>query len=349
MSAGTGRVRDFIYHAAWITGLSRLLERRARRGVTILMYHRVLPRELGDRYLHGLSLTPDVFGAQLQWLSEHARVMPVSEALETIGGRATSKGRPIVCVTFDDGYWDNAAIAAPLLDAHRMRGTFYITTGFVLRGAMLWFDRAASFWAQDPVVCAEVLAGSADRKAVRKPGSFSDWMSLLKDEPEGERVEVLRRVERVLGAAEWTDLNRPMTVGEARSLASGGHEIGSHSVSHPILTTVDDGVLPSELRESGDELRRVLGCPIPGFCYPNGSSDQRVSAAVREAGYAYACTTKAGLNEPSTDLFALRRNHVHKNTVTKADGSHSEPSFAAVVWGLHAQVRRGARRLGIAA
>jgi peptidoglycan/xylan/chitin deacetylase (PgdA/CDA1 family) len=341
MGMVTRQIRDVLYRTAWITGLTKLLERRARGGVTILMYHRVLPRELGSRYLHGLSVTPEVFEAQLHWLAERANVLPVSPALERMGSKALGGARPTVCITFDDGYWDNAAIAAPILDAHHMRATFFIATASVLGGKMLWFDLAADLWARDPGACAKALRESSPDPAPPTPGSFANWMDILKTVSTAKRLQILRYAEQMRGVAEWSDLNKLMTVSDARAMISRGHEIGSHSVTHPILTQLDDQSLATEFVASKQELENSLGPPIAGFCYPNGSADSRVMAAARAAGYTYACTTRPGLNEATTDPFALLRNHVHQNTVTDNGGSHSGPSFAAVAWGLNSQIRRG--------
>jgi peptidoglycan/xylan/chitin deacetylase (PgdA/CDA1 family) len=53
-------------------------------------------------------------------------------------------------------------------------------------------------------------------------------------------------------------------------------------------------------------LRRVFGVPVNFFCYPSGSYDARVIAAVRKAGYLGATTTVEGLAVPGTP-FSLRR------------------------------------------
>jgi peptidoglycan/xylan/chitin deacetylase (PgdA/CDA1 family) len=47
----------------------------------------------------------------------------------------------------------------------------------------------------------------------------------------------------------------------AARLAERGWEIGSHTMTHPVLTNVDDETLESELRESKRELEGVAGRP----------------------------------------------------------------------------------------
>jgi peptidoglycan/xylan/chitin deacetylase (PgdA/CDA1 family) len=81
----------------------------------------------------------------MQWLSGNCNVMPVREALAALAAGIPSK-KPLVAVTFDDGYADNFEVAAPILEVHGLRGTFFITSGFVENAAPLWYDRAADAW-----------------------------------------------------------------------------------------------------------------------------------------------------------------------------------------------------------
>ena len=89
---------------------------------------------------------------------------------------------------------------------------------------------------------------------------------------------------------------------------AGGLEIGSHTVSHPILTTTDNDELRRELLESRARLEAELGHSVELFCYPNGGFDERVRRETAGAGYACAVTTRPGLNERrGADPFTLRR------------------------------------------
>jgi peptidoglycan/xylan/chitin deacetylase (PgdA/CDA1 family) len=304
-----------------------------------------LPEQLGARYLHGLSVTPDVFRGQMKWLAERCDVRTLGEGLDRLTRGESRSARPMVCVTFDDGYADNARIAAPILEELGLRGTFFIATDFVLRRQMLWFDRAAEAWVRDRTASQQALA--ACDQGTRSPGSgtFRDWMSGLKAVAPAARLQMLDKI--LSSGSGITELTEPMTVEEMSTMQANGHEIGSHSVSHPILPQLDDDQLRSEFADSKAELEVILRRPVPAFCYPNGSCDERVSRAAGSAGYGYACTTKAGNNEAGTDRLALHRVHIHASSVTGPSGKHSASAFGAVVWGLQAWARGRAAGLGI--
>ncbi|MGA5707912.1 polysaccharide deacetylase family protein [Streptomyces cellulosae] len=95
-----------------------------------------------------------------------------------------------------------------------------------------------------------------------------------------------------------------------RRAAAAGVEIGSHGLTHTDLTKVDDITLRAEITDSRVLLEELTGAPVDGFCYPYGTVDSRVAAAVRKAGYGYACAIDPGhLSGPH----ALPRLHIGQN------------------------------------
>jgi peptidoglycan/xylan/chitin deacetylase (PgdA/CDA1 family) len=75
-----------------------------------------------------------------------------------------------------------------------------------------------------------------------------------------------------------------------RDLARAGMTIGSHMVSRPILSEIDEGEVFSELIRSGGDLEAVTGKPVRHIAYPNGPGvpfnfNDTVQRLTREAGY----------------------------------------------------------------
>lgn len=106
-----------------------------------------------------------------------------------------------------------------------------------------------------------------------------------------------------------------LSASELREMASGGIEIGSHSMSHPRLTEVSDEVLREEVGGSRKALEDTLGQPVAGFSYPYGAWDARVREAVIEAGYQYAMAAALGALSSTVDRFSMPRINVRWNTV----------------------------------
>jgi peptidoglycan/xylan/chitin deacetylase (PgdA/CDA1 family) len=78
-----------------------------------------------------------------------------------------------------------------------------------------------------------------------------------------------------------------MRWGDVEELRSAGWEIGSHTRSHPMLTTIDDSALDEELQGSRADLEERLRVPCTSLAYPYGNVDDRVVAAAGAAGYLY--------------------------------------------------------------
>jgi peptidoglycan/xylan/chitin deacetylase (PgdA/CDA1 family) len=99
---------------------------------------------------------------------------------------------------------------------------------------------------------------------------------------------------RIAGTNDW-DANSPqvplMTADEVRAAAAAGHEVGSHSLTHPHLSGSDPETLRREVADSRRVLEELLDAPVEGFAFPYGEHDVAAVDAVRDAGYRYACVT----------------------------------------------------------
>jgi peptidoglycan/xylan/chitin deacetylase (PgdA/CDA1 family) len=98
-----------------------------------------------------------------------------------------------------------------------------------------------------------------------------------------------------------------MTWDDLRRLEARGVRVQSHGVAHAHLTTLSEDALERELTESKRRIEEELGAECVDFAYPYGERDERVRAAVREAGYerAYALAAKRGdpFDLPRVDLY----------------------------------------------
>lgn len=119
-----------------------------------------------------------------------------------------------------------------------------------------------------------------------------------------------REAGTLLPDAEAGDLGRFLSVEELRSLRDAGIEIGSHTLTHPLLTTIAETDRRREVADSRTRLEATLGGAITSFSYPGGDFDGAVEQEVARAGYALAFTTIPGVNRPGARTTALRRTEV---------------------------------------
>ena len=119
-----------------------------------------------------------------------------------------------------------------------------------------------------------------------------------------------------------------------RRIAAAGHEIGSHSHSHALLPQCTADELRAEIEGSKLKLESALGTPMTTFCYPNGSTDQRSVALVREAGYRAGVTTQWGSNARGDDPYRLQRFNMNAAHAQDRWGRFSEARLAWRMSGL---------------
>lgn len=92
-----------------------------------------------------------------------------------------------------------------------------------------------------------------------------------------------------------------------RALDTAGVRLGSHTLTHPSLTDLDEETLRVELVRSREALEDLTGNAGDVLAYPFGHHDGRVRTAAREAGYRAACTFSFGRVTAGTDRYAIPR------------------------------------------
>lgn len=102
-----------------------------------------------------------------------------------------------------------------------------------------------------------------------------------------------------------------LTTDQVKQMSDGGMEIGSHTIDHPDLTTLNPTKLNSELINSKNSLEGIIGKPVISFCYPSGKNNNSVDAAVKNAGYASATTTSEAISSTKENKFILSRLRIN--------------------------------------
>lgn len=90
---------------------------------------------------------------------------------------------------------------------------------------------------------------------------------------------------RTWSDTEWREELAGASWAQLRELVAAGWEIGSHSRTHPDLTSITDAALRDELAGSREDCEAELGVDCTSIAYPYGLVDSRVIEATRQAGY----------------------------------------------------------------
>lgn len=101
-----------------------------------------------------------------------------------------------------------------------------------------------------------------------------------------------------------------LTAAMVKKLKAGGWELGSHTITHPDLTTLSGAALEREVAGSKKQISEKFNVPIDFFCYPAGRYNDETVAAVKAAGYTGAVTTVEGVATPARP-FELKRIRIN--------------------------------------
>jgi len=285
---------------AWLRPLLRRMP--SWRGVLVLNYHRV-GAWADSPFDHALwSATAEGFDAQLRLLARETDVVAPADVAE-LGRRG--HGRHVL-ITFDDGYRDNWEIALPLLRAHGLTATFFLATGFLDRPHVAWWDEIA--WMARNAT--RPLPGGTDAAGKRFTHEYKHMPAERKAAFLDEIAEQTGagRCDASAAAGMW------MSWDEARELRAAGMSIGGHTVTHPVLGSLDEGRQRAEIAGCRERLEAELGEPMRWFSYPvgfPGSFDATTRRVLDEQGVELAFSFYGGwLRTGALDPFDVPRVNV---------------------------------------
>lgn len=263
-----------------------------------LMGHRVLTADAAARdpvdrmaLMSGHAITPRELERRLRFVRRW--VMPAGDPAELRQGLAR---RRAFYLTFDDGYRDNAELAAPVLDRLGIRAVIFFVAELLGRpGATPWWDRwGAEELAKQPAGAAAAVDAYASRCK-----RFKQQFAGLQDDDlhDGPR--------RYLAHDELANL-------------PDAFYLGNHTRSHANLTLLSEAEL---VRHIDDGSKALSDHPryLPLLAFPFGLFDEDVLRRLREApGYAVAfatgngregdalCQRRINMNVQPFSLFALQ-------------------------------------------
>jgi len=275
----------------------------------VLMYHRVVDLGRDPFWLH---VRPDHFVEHLDVLRSTCDVVPLHEI------RTPGSGRRRVAITFDDGYDDNLAVAAPALADAEVPATVFIVSDLLAGTRAFWWDRLEHqiLDGQNAGIIELDLPGNPLRvdlrTAERRDRALHALGSLLRPMSTTARESVLDQLAAHAGVVNGhcgchAHLDHQGIVALANSP---GISIGAHTRSHACLAALDPAAQRAEIAGSRRALESAVGRPVPTFAYPYGSYDSwnRSSvAAARDSGVRMAVTTITGDVSRTTSRFTVPR------------------------------------------
>jgi peptidoglycan/xylan/chitin deacetylase (PgdA/CDA1 family) len=229
----------------------------------ILYFHRVL--EAPDLFCPD-DWTIDAFEKMLRKLNKFFTILSLEDAMTQLSNGTLASNA--LCITFDDGYMDNAELAAPIFNQLGIKANFFVASQGTERG-YLWNDMLACTLKNTTKPSLTFNNRVFSLSSIeQKANAYLTLVGLIKVKPNEERDSAIIDITHQLG--EITPNRCMMTKEHLLTLQEQGHTIGAHTVSHSILSYQNDQAAMQEIQQSVAELNAFLPKAVRFFAFPNG-------------------------------------------------------------------------------
>jgi len=298
-----------------------------RRKHVILCFHRVRPdSQLRDFFDSCPSVTVSMFLEIMNYVSGHYKFVSLRELCNNRNSK-----RPLVAITFDDGWKDNYDMAFPILRELAIPVTIFVTTGKI--------GCNKPFWQQ---ILGKQFHTATDKRNPQQEKELKLVLGVnnsqrLNHELYKRIVSELKRLETsvlenklaaILSGPEVSSETRYfLNEEEIREMSCFGIDFGSHTVSHPILTVESSEKAEIEFEQSKKALEKITGSGTDMVSYPNGAHTSNIVGLARRLGYNIGCTTEACCVGPKHDLLRLPRLDLDWDQMRDENGKFNSHVF----------------------
>ena len=274
-------MRDLLFSVLHDAGVSRILRslRIRNREISVLMFHRISD----ERDILWPPLPVRTFRRLMEELASRACVIPL-EALENL---TEYPDKPLVTISFDDGYLDFIDQALPVLTDLGLPACHHVCPGLVDEGIPPWTQLLSKFVQGSGTEILRLPNGTVLRRGqemreVQYLQICTELLTLDDDVREAWIAELRHQIPEA-------SITRLMNWDQIRACAKAGIHIGSHGKRHLNLSKVSDKrILDDEIRDSRRRITEEVGVEPATFAFPNGQYNSLSLRIVRESGYRVA-------------------------------------------------------------
>jgi peptidoglycan/xylan/chitin deacetylase (PgdA/CDA1 family) len=338
--------KNLMFAGLFRSGLVHIFRRRQRDTVLVLIYHDVLPPGFPQHNpLFGMTVSTTEFEWQLGYLQKHYNPITFHQFANWFSNGEELPPFPVL-ITFDDGHANNFQFALPILLKFNMTAACFIVSENLGEYSRTWFEDAyyrlmfspATSW---KLRSGETLPLSTEEQRAAACGRFFVLCRSLKASEQAGELKSLHEQLALDSTQKFPERFKFLSAEEIRSLQQSGVEVGAHTTTHPILSTLPDEAARSEIARSKAQLEEESGVAVRAFAYPFGAPGLDFAARerdfARQSGFLFAFAGEGGFVDRTRDPFNLPRIGIGKMT---------RPQFAATITGttdaLKAWFRRGA-------
>lgn len=238
----------------------------------VLMFHRVLPQSLitsPNAYTEfGTLISQEYLEQILCWLNDNNyKIVNISELCNYVDDKK------VIALTFDDGYADNFEFAYPVLKKHKATATFFPLVCTSKNNSVLPLDTYYQ--------CVDSMNLNADERERFIKGSTKNKFYWTEPSKQKEMlISIFNKIPK-------NSRVQYMSAAQLIELSNNGFEIGSHGVTHSLLTAdyMTKEKQLDEMQSSKKWLESILNKKVTAYCFPAGYYSLELQKLAKQVGY----------------------------------------------------------------
>lgn len=274
-------MREKVFNFLHFLGVPTILRLGKNNTITILSLHRVST----DRDYFFDPINPKLFNELLVYLKKYYEIITFKDISEVM----KFNKKPLLILSFDDGYYDFYEYALPILQKHKISANHNIVNECASFNKIIWTQRLNFLFNQSMKNKIDLEFEIDDIKYNLSYFNYN-WLKfnltifkMLLSFDKFKRENIIGTLENNLSIKAS---DRMMNWEEVKECSNNNIEIGSHTFSHDVVSTIKNNEeLLKEIKISKIEIEQRINKPIQVLALPNGQGDSTLDKIVEEAGY----------------------------------------------------------------
>jgi peptidoglycan/xylan/chitin deacetylase (PgdA/CDA1 family) len=287
--------------------------------IKIFLFHRVSP----ETDVLWPPISPKKFDRIIRFISTNYQVIELETTI--LNNQTLKTSKPLAAIVFDDGYKDFIEYAFPILKKYHCPSSMYVVTDCIENQLPPWTYILDYHFLHSKKL--EINLNNRILPPFLQLNKFSNiqtrlqfakqFKPYLKTITNVHRVELYKQVLESLNDVE-IPRNLIMNWKEVKEIKDNGVLIGSHSMTHPVLSNLEHELdIINEIKGSKEMIAKHLGSSPITISYPLGGYNEFIKQKAIEYGYKIGLAVNNTMyNSRIHDFFEIPRIELyHENFI----------------------------------
>ena len=292
-----------------VIGVYTFLRELQKKRVIVLMYHGITRQHNPLSNFDQKHVQHEKFEEQMKYLVQHYNLISLKDFMLWKQGEKKLPPKALL-LTFDDGYRNVYTQLFPLFKKYQLPVTIFLPTQYLGKKGIGWYDIIpyciSKTNKKEMIVCDKKYNLCTEK----------DKISAILQLKIKARDHLLLQKKILDDVIKQTDTNPRkcsdddflyLSWKQCQEMQSSGAVFGSHSVTHQVMTMLNEDGIRNEMQKSKEKIEHELGGICVSFAYPFGDNNTVTRRILKQIGYRAGFSTRYGKNVKETEIFQLRR------------------------------------------